>query len=283
VANNASTNGGRSLHDNGGGGNIIVRNSIIANPASGANCGGAANTSMGNNLVSDASCGFAAAGDLQSTNPLLAPLANNGGPTATHALCTGSPAIDAASPGTVAVDQRLVTRPIGGGFDIGAFEGAIACGGPAPTLSINSVAANEGNGGVTTFTFTVTLSAASATTVTVNFATADNTATAGSDYTATTGTLTFAPGVLTQTIAVAVLGDTTVEATESFLVNLSAPSNATITIGQGVGTITNDDTGVTPPPAPPSDIPTLSEWALLLLALMLGGTAWTQIGARRRR
>lgn len=278
VTNNAASNGGRSLHDNGGGGNIILGNSIVANPASGANCGGGAVTSQGFNLASDASCGLAATGDLQNANPLLAALAANGGPTQTHALQVGSPAIDAANPvGAPAVDQRGTARPVGPGFDIGAFEGTV--GAATPTLSINNVTANEGNAGTTTFTFTVTLSAASASTVTIGFATADGTAAAPGDYTSTAGTLTFAPGVLTQPVAVAVVGDTAIETNKTFFVNLLNPVNATIAAGQGTGTITNDDTAA-PPPQPPADIPTLSEWALLLMSLLLAGIAWRQIGRR---
>ncbi len=118
---------------------------------------------------------------------------------------------------------------------------------PPPTISINDVTVTEGNSGTTNATFTVTLSAASASTVTVNFATADNTATAGSDYQAASGTLTFTAGQTTKTITVAVNGDTVVEADETFAVNLSNPTNATISDAQGVGTITNDDQ---PPPGP---------------------------------
>lgn len=90
-----------------------------------------------------------------------------------------------------------------------AKVGKIAPAPPLPTLSINNVSQNEGNSGTTAFTFTVTLSAASASTVTVDFATADGTATAPSDYAATSGTLTFNPGVTTQPITVNVVGDTT--------------------------------------------------------------------------
>jgi hypothetical protein len=117
---------------------------------------------------------------------------------------------------------------------------------PLPTLSINNVSANEGNSGTTAFTFTVTLSAASASTVTVNFATADVTATAGSDYAAASGVVTFTPGQTTRTITVDVTGDTAVEPNETFLVNLSAPVNATIATGQGIGTIVNDDVSALP-------------------------------------
>ncbi len=111
-----------------------------------------------------------------------------------------------------------------------------------PSLVINNVSITEGNSGTSTATFTVTLSAASGQTVTVNFATANGTANASSDYVARSSTaLTFAPGVTTQTIAVTVNGDTTVEANETFVVNLSGATNATIADNQGVCTIVNND------------------------------------------
>jgi hypothetical protein len=146
-----------------------------------------------------------------------------------------------------------------------------------PALSINNVSQNEGNSGTTAFTFTVTLSAVSASTVTVNFATADGTASAGSDYAATSGVLTFAPGVTTQTVTVNVTGDTTPEANETFFVNLSGAANATIATAQGTGTIVNDDSA---PLGPSEIIPTLSQWGLALLALVLMAIATAQL--RRR-
>ncbi len=120
-----------------------------------------------------------------------------------------------------------------------------------PALSINDVTVTEGNAGTTTATFNVTLSPASGKTVTVNFSTADNTATSGSDYLSHSGILTFDPGQTLQTIAVSVNGDTLDEPDESFFVNLSSPSNATIADGQGVGTITDDDA---PPTLSISDV-----------------------------
>ena len=83
--------------------------------------------------------------------------------------------------------------------------------------------------------------------MTVNYATADDTASAGTDYVAQTGTLSFTAGQTSKTISVIVNGDTTVEPTETFLVNLSSPSGATLADAQGQGTITNDDA---PPPLP---------------------------------
>jgi hypothetical protein len=100
---------------------INATNTIVSNGASG-NCSGTI-TSLGHNLESADECGFHAAGDLSGRDPLLGPLADNGGPTDTEALLAGSPAIDAgdplACPGT---DQRGVARPQGAACDIGAFE-----------------------------------------------------------------------------------------------------------------------------------------------------------------
>ena len=111
-----------------------------------------------------------------------------------------------------------------------------------PRISISDAAAVEGNSGTTAFTFTVGLSAAADLPVTVNYATADGSATADSDYVAAAGPLTFLPGQTSQTITVLVNGDSQFEQYESFLVNLSSPSsNAAISNAVGVGTIVNDD------------------------------------------
>jgi len=117
-----------------------------------------------------------------------------------------------------------------------------SCGTPTlPSLSVSDATVTEGNAGTVNAVFTVTLSAASAQTVTVSYATANGSASAGSDYAAASGTLTFAPGTTSQTVTVAVTGDTLPEANETFLVNLGSPTNATIAKGQGQGTILNDD------------------------------------------
>jgi hypothetical protein len=111
-----------------------------------------------------------------------------------------------------------------------------------PSVSIaNAPAVTEGHTGTRTATFTVTLSAASNQTVTVAYATADGTATAGTDYQAASGTLTFAPGEISKAITVQAVGDRLPEPTETFVVNLSSPTNAYIAAGQGVGTIVDDE------------------------------------------
>jgi subtilisin family serine protease len=110
-----------------------------------------------------------------------------------------------------------------------------------PTLSIGDVTVTEGNSGTTTATFTVTLAGFSEAPVTVNWATANGSAVAGTDYAAGSGSLTFAPGELSRTVTVAVTGDTRFEGTDTFLVNLSGATNADVADRQGVGTIVNDD------------------------------------------
>ena len=78
--------------------------------------------------------------------------------------------------------------------------------------------------------------------VTVGHATAGGTASAGTDYTAASGTLTFAAGTTTQTINVSILADLLDELNETFIVGLSAPVNASLgTPSQGTGTITDND------------------------------------------
>jgi hypothetical protein len=116
-----------------------------------------------------------------------------------------------------------------------------------PSLSIGNVTVTEGNAGTTSATFNVTLSPVAPATATVAFATANGTAAAGTDYVASSGTLTFNPGNTVKTVTVLVNGDTTVEGNETFFVNLSAPSGATISDNQGQATITNDDIDGTPP------------------------------------
>ncbi len=112
-----------------------------------------------------------------------------------------------------------------------------------PLLSVISPAPiREGNSGTKTLTFTVTLSAAYDQAVNVRYATEDGSAVAGSDYHATSGTLTFAAGETTKTVTVRVVGDKKREADESFqLVLDAAGSNAVLYDPYGWGTILDDD------------------------------------------
>src|SRR5206468_1626441 len=103
-----------------------------------------------------------------------------------------------------------------------------------PRVTINDVTKTEGNSGTTSFTFTVSLSVAYDVPVTVGYATANGTATAGSDYQAASGTLTIPARQTSGTITVLVNGDRPVEPTEIFGVNLSAPTNAPIADEWGI-------------------------------------------------
>ena len=109
------------------------------------------------------------------------------------------------------------------------------------TLRISDASLSEGHSGTQDLTFTVSLSGVSAGTVKVDYATANGTASAGSDFTTTKGTLSFTPGVTQQTLRVPVKGDTTLEANETLYVNLSRPSGASLADKQGLGLIRNDD------------------------------------------
>ncbi|MBO9998319.1 MAG: tandem-95 repeat protein [Cyanobacteria bacterium SID2] len=114
-----------------------------------------------------------------------------------------------------------------------------------PRLSIDDVTLTETDAGTVDATFTVTLSSVQAAAVTVDYATADDTATAGSDYTASNGTLTFAPGTTTQTLSVPVRGDTLAEGEETFNVDLTnATTGVEILDDRGVGTIEDNDFGL---------------------------------------
>ncbi len=116
---------------------------------------------------------------------------------------------------------------------------------PTPSLSIGNASVNEPTSGTTNEVFTVTLSAASTQTVTVAYNTSSGTAVAGSDFTATTGVLTFLPGQTQETISVPILSHPQPGANETLSVQLSNPTNAVIGAAQGTGTI------VEPPPPPP--------------------------------
>ena len=118
-----------------------------------------------------------------------------------------------------------------------------------PSLSVNDVARAEGNNGTTAFDFTVSLSSpAGAGGVTFDIATADGTATiADNDYVARSLTAQTIPqGSSNYTFTINVNGDTTIEPNETFFVNVSNVSGATVADGQGTGTITTDDVTLTP-------------------------------------
>lgn len=124
-----------------GPGTMVVKNSVLASPTRGVSddCYAAPGVvvSQGHNIAGDGTCSLTGPGDMNSTNPLLGPLANNGGNTPTHALLNGSPAIDAIPLADctntagipITTDQRGVFRPQGARCDIGSYE-IVPSGGP---------------------------------------------------------------------------------------------------------------------------------------------------------
>ena len=124
----AGTYGG-GIYNGGSTGMSTLQNSIVANNRLGGDCNGGVN-SDGYNLSSDSTCSLNSHGDKNSTNPMLGPLQNNGGPTQTMALLAGSPAMLAGNPNgctdasgqLLTIDQRGAPRPSSGPCDIGAYE-----------------------------------------------------------------------------------------------------------------------------------------------------------------
>ena len=119
-----------------------------------------------------------------------------------------------------------------------------------PSASVTDLSVMEGDGEHSHFMFAVTLSKASSTPVTLHYATSDGTATAGADYVAGSGTVTFAPGVTSQAVHVDIIGDTVMEPNETFTLTLSDPSGATIAKATATGTIIDDDMDGMPMPDP---------------------------------
>ena len=110
---------------------------------------------------------------------------------------------------------------------------------PAPEVSVADARVREADGA--TLDFAVTLDTASTATVTVDYATADGTAKAGEDYTATSGTLSFAPGETEKTVSVPVLDDAHDEGEETLALTLSNAAGARVADGAATGTIVNAD------------------------------------------
>jgi len=115
-----------------------------------------------------------------------------------------------------------------------------------PTLSLSDVSIEEGDSDTTELSFTINLNPVADADVTVDYTTTDETATAGTDYTALSGTITIPAGNSSATVNVSITGDTNTEIDETFLLTLSNPSGASLgTTTSATGTITNDDTGDT--------------------------------------
>jgi hypothetical protein len=147
-----------------------------------------------------------------------------------------------------------LSKPINATIVDGRGLGTIIDDDPAVSLAIDDATVVEGNTGRVNATFTVRLDGPSGRKVSVEYTTADGTATAPDDYAWMAGELAFMPGVTRRVLTVPVSGDTLVEGDETYFVNLSNATNATIADGQGLGTIVDDDRlgALLPPPLPPS-------------------------------
>ncbi len=184
--------------------------------------------------------------------------ANGSATTADYAAKTGTLTLAAGKvKGTIAVpvkgdavdeaDETFtvnLSAPVNATVGDAAGAGTIRDDDPSSglRLTVGDVTVDEGDAGAQTATFTVSLSAASTQTVTVAYATANGSAVQPGDYTAKSGTVSFAAGSVTKNVAVAVKSNTTVEPAETFTVTLSnATGGATITDALGIGTIRNDD------------------------------------------
>ena len=110
-----------------------------------------------------------------------------------------------------------------------------------PDVSVSDATVTEGNTGALSASFTVSLSAPTNVDVTVHYQTVDVTALAGSDYAAASGTVTIPAGQTSKTFTVPIIGDRLAEPTETFAVQLSAPTNATIHDVWGTGTIVDNE------------------------------------------
>ncbi|MFN0278423.1 MAG: choice-of-anchor Q domain-containing protein [Pyrinomonadaceae bacterium] len=210
--------------------------------------------SNGFNLIENTTGGTitgSTATNITGQDPNLGALADNGGVTFTHALNTGSPAIDKGFSFTATADQRQQTRPVddpaianasgGDGADIGAFE-------IQPILQFDSATYSISEGGGTA-TITVNRTNGSEGVDTVQYATSDGSATGGAscgggvDYQNASGTLTFNPSDLSQTFTVTICDDGQFKSDETINLTLSSPIGATLgTPVAAVLTILNDDT-----------------------------------------
>jgi CSLREA domain-containing protein len=233
-----------------------LKNSILANTTDTPgttnlpDCAGVGITASGPNLVEELgaspnTCAIANSGDnITGQDPLLGSLADNGGPTKTHALQPASPAVDAGTnTGCPSDDQRDLPRPMDGPdtnvvqiCDLGATE-------LEPDLSVSNTSVVEGDSGQQNAVFTLSLTGTVPEAVTFDLNTVDMTATAAdNDYLPVNAPdLTIEANVLTRPYDVNAIGDTNDENNETVGLQVSNPENALLGDPLGVGTIRDDD------------------------------------------
>ncbi len=250
--------------------NTVVTSSIIAGNAGSdvdnelVGLGSNTISSTGFNLIgsSNANAQFGAAGDQTGiSDPGLGPLADNGGPTLTHALLAGSPAIGAGdTTSTEITDQRGAgfARLVGSNVDVGAFE--LQATDPSVTLSVDSANIPEA-AGVATFTATLSQITGDDVTVTLGFS---GTATGGgTDYNASGTQIVIAAGTLSGSITVTAVPDMSDEDNETVIVDITAVAGGTENGTQQATTTILDN--VAPVISLPSAAATYSEGQLPIL------------------
>jgi uncharacterized protein len=165
------------------------------------------------------------------------------GPSLATLVTPVSAILPAAANNQALVQVRIMTtNAVGNDEWVGVDDISITESTAPPTLSIDDVQVTEGDAGTKTATFTVSLSVVATAAVTFDIGTQDNSATTlNLDYVAKSAMGAIAIGAQTYQFSVTINGDTDVEPNETYFVNLSNPSNATILDSQGVGTIINDD------------------------------------------
>jgi hypothetical protein len=126
-------------------------------------------------------------------------------------------------------------------FISGQTVGVVNFDGVTPVASVNNIAVNEASGTGVNAVFTVTLAQPTSRAVTVNYATGSGTATADTDFASQSGQISFAPGMVTAQITIAVAGDLLDEPNEHFVLNLTGADHATIDDNQGIAIIVDDD------------------------------------------
>ncbi|MBV9492607.1 MAG: DUF11 domain-containing protein [Acidobacteria bacterium] len=221
---------------------VTITSSIVANgtaPSSPDLLTAASNVTANYSLIENTSgATFGGANNITGVDPQLGPLANNGGPTQTHVPAATSPVINAGDPAFTpppATDQRGQARVANGRIDIGSVE---SIGGVIGFSSATySIAENGGS-------VTVTLTRTGADPATVNYATSNGSATSPADYSATSGTASFAAGATSTTFSVTINDDAIYEGNETFNLTLSSPSpNASLGLSTAVVTIVENDPG----------------------------------------
>ena len=161
---------------------------------------------------------------------------NNGSYTTSKQTVTAGQTVRLRQTASTSVNRTTTAT-----LTIGGVSGDYQVTTQGPTLSIADASIVEGNSGSSDLVFTVRLSGAASAPVTVAYATADGSARAGSDYLASSGSLSFPAGTISRTLSIAVTGDTVIEPNETLLVNLSNPVGATLGDAQAQGTIVTDD------------------------------------------